>query len=268
MIATRGARFGVAAAACLLAAGAVAVGLIGCNAEKMPTLKEGFEKYNARQVEESEAIADKIIAANPNAPTVDEAYYLRGLSRMTRNNRVGAAADLKQAITRTQRNDLKSKAWRALGDLAYDQTRWDEAQKNYEQAIAAGGVSPTVSTYVSFRIGASLQAQGDWSRAANWFGRVVAGDVDPSQKELKDRALARMHATGYTLQFGAFIDAARARELVSQLKTGGIAASIIGDAREGQVLYLVQAGAFRTMADATQARDGISAKFPLVTIVP
>ena len=113
--------------------------LLGCNTEKVPTLKEGFDKYNARQVEESEAIADKIIAANPNAPTVDEAYYLRGLSRMTRNNRVGAAADLKEAIARSQRTDLKAKAWRALGDLAYDQTKWDEAQKNYEQAIAVGG---------------------------------------------------------------------------------------------------------------------------------
>ncbi len=239
--------------------------------EKIPTLKEGFAQYNARQVEQSEASADKIIAADPQAPTVDEAYYLRGLSRMTRGNHIGAAADFQTAISKTVRPDLKAKAWRALGDIAFDQIQWADAQKDYESALAAGAATPANSAsanYLNYRIGACQQAQGDWTRAAASFGRVIAADNDPAQKEIKDRALARMHATNYSLQFGAFVDAAKARELVAQLKAAGLAAVIPVDVREGQVLYLVQSGSYHTMNQAAKARDALSARYPLVTIVP
>lgn len=247
---------------------AMGLALAGCpETEKPITLKDGFEKYNARQVEESEAIADKLIVANPQSPTIDEAYYLRGLSRMTRGNKIGAAADFKVAIGKTVRSDLKSKAWRALGDMAYEQSQWSEAQKDYEAAIAAGGMNAATLPYLNYRIGASLQAQGEWSRAALWLGRA-ATTTDPAAKEYKDQAMARMSATAYKLQFGAFIDAAKARELATQVKTAGMPADVVADVREGQVLYLVQAGAYRTMAEATGARDGVSARYPVVRIVP
>ena len=240
--------------------------LLGCQPEaKKATLSDGFAKYEARQLEESESIADRYIA-NPDAATVAEAYYLRGLTRMTRGNRVGAAEDLHNAIAKTERTDLKSKSWRSLGDIDFDQAKWAEAEKEYQTALSAGGANPATASYLNYRIGVSLQARGEWPSSVAWFGRVVA--TDSSDPTLKERSLARMHASAYALQFGAFQDAARARELVAQLKAAGLNATIPVDVRDGQLLYLVQSGSFKTMAEVSAAREAVQGKYPLVAIVP
>src|SRR4051812_45874659 len=121
------------------------------------SLKSGFARYSANQPAEAESIADSFITANPNAPTVDEAYYLRGLARMARNNRLLATADLRMAISKTARPDLKGKAYRALGDLSAEQLQWADAQKNYEASLATAAMSAPNVTYLNFAIGACMQ---------------------------------------------------------------------------------------------------------------
>jgi tetratricopeptide (TPR) repeat protein len=230
------------------------------------SLKVGFTLYAANQPDEAGAIADRFIRNNPTAPTLDEAYYLRGLARMARSNRNQAAEDLKQAISKTSRADLKGKAYRALGDIASEQNQWGEAQKNYEAALGAGAMPPANGAYLNFGIGAALQAQGQWSNAERYFARVVAAKNDPDREA---KALARMYLTAYTLQLGAFKDAANARNKVSQLQSASVTAKIQTDQRGGETWYLVQAGSYSTWSQAAAARDQLQARLPdMVVIVP
>jgi len=230
------------------------------------SLRAGFARYSDNQAEEAEGIADRFITANPNADTVDEAYYLRGLARMSRGNRGPAAADLRTAISKTKRADLKGKAYRALGDIAKELLQWPESQKDYEDSLATGAMSAANVTYLNYGIGVALQAQGQWAQARPYFVRVAAADNDA---ERKVKALARMDVTAFTLQYGAYKDANNARNKVAQLKTAGVNAAMASEMRASEVWFLVQAGAYHTFAEAAAAREQMRTKLAdVVVIVP
>ena len=244
--------------------------LAACAGPDAASLQDGFKKYVAQQPLESEAIADRYLAANPNAPDIDQAYYLRGISRMTRGNRAAAASDLRLALTKTTRADLRSKAHRALGDMAYDQQQWPDALKSYQAALDNLTLDPASVTYLNYRMGATLQCQGDWTRATDWFAKVVAARNDPT---LTDPALRRMHATSFSIQFGAFQDVAGAQALAGKLRTANIVPIITNEPRtdarnQAQIWYLVQSGSFPTWTEALIARDRARTKFPAAIIVP
>ena len=244
--------------------------LAGCTSADSSSLQDGFKKYVAQQPVESEAIADRYLAANPSAPDIDQAYYLRGISRMTRGNRAGAIPDLHTAITKTTRADLRSKAYRALGDMAYDQQQWPDAIKNYQAALDNLTLDAASVTYLNYRMGETLQCQGEWTRSEPWFARVVAARNDPT---LTDPALRRMHATGFAIQFGAFQEVAGAQALAAQLRAAGIAPLITNETRtdarnEARIWFLVQSGSYPNWAEALKARDGARSKFPAAMIVP
>jgi tetratricopeptide (TPR) repeat protein len=232
---------------------------------KTKSLAEGAVLYESRQLEEAESIADRYITANPSGSEIAEAYYLRGLCRFTRGSRPLAATDFQQALERTSRGDLKVKAHRALGDIAFESQDWPAAQKHYEAAFAGGpGLNAASITSLQYRMGVCLQSQGLWQQATAWFGKVAANADDL----IKDRAVARMYVDHFALQFGAFQDPANARNLVAELRTAGVTAAIESDLRDGQFLYLVRSGSYTDWAAAAAARDQLMTKYPLLTIVP
>jgi len=244
--------------------------LAACAGPDAASLQDGFKKYVAQQPVESEAIADRYIAANPGAPDIDQAYYLRGISRMTRGNRAAASADLRLALTKTTRADLRSKACRALGDMAYDQQQWPDALKDYQAALDNLALDAASVTYLNYRMGEALQCQGDWTRSAPWFAKVVAARNDPT---LTDPALRRMHAASFSIQFGAFQEVAGAQSLAAKLRIANIVPIITNETRtdarnQTQIWYLVQSGSYPTWTEALIARDRARTKFPAAIIVP
>ena len=60
-------------------------------------------------------------------------------------------------------------------------------------------------TAINYRIGICQQAVGQWDPAKAWFIKVITANNDAA---LKERAVARMPATHFALQFGAFQAAA------------------------------------------------------------
>ena len=170
------------------------------------------------------------------------------------------------ALAKTKRADLRCKANRALGDIAYDQQQWADAVKSYQTALDNPPMQPVAATYLNYRIGAALQCQGEWTRAVTWFAKVVAAANDPA---LTDRAVRRMHATSFSLQYGAFSDPAGARALQARLQAAGIPATITSEIRVGNKLwYLAQSGLYANWTEATAARERVLAKFPAAVIVP
>jgi tetratricopeptide (TPR) repeat protein len=232
------------------------------------SLQEGYALYGARKLDQSEAVATKFIEKNPDSPNVDEALYLRALSRLSRGgsvNRVQAAEDLRQAIARTQRPDLKAKAYRALADIDFDAMKWKEAREGYEKAMAGAPAKGPLMSYLDYRIGACYQAVGEWDKSRPYFQKVAADNADAY---LVERSVVRMYAQSYALQFGAFQEGPKAAELVNALKGNGIAATIVSEMREGKLLYMVRSGSYKTWAEADGQRDRMLARYPLVTIVP
>jgi tetratricopeptide (TPR) repeat protein len=244
--------------------------LVACTNTDTFLLRQGFQFYSAQQIDQAEAAATRFITENPNAPEIDQAYYLRGISRLTRGNNPAAASDLRLAIQKTSRPDLRSKAYRALGDLAYDQNQWPDALNDYQYALNNPALDPTSANYLHYRIGAVLQAQGQWTQAESWFAKVVTARRDPA---LTDRALQRMHAKAFALQYGAFQDPQSAQALAAQLRQDNIPAVVVTEARtdprsDPTVWYLVQSGSYPNYVAATAARNQILPQIPVTVIVP
>lgn len=250
--------YALACCACLL--------LAGCATTETETdsLQTGFAKYAANQPDDAAAIADRFITAHPDAATVDEAYYLRGLARMARNKRNAAIEDFKKAIARTTRADLKGKAFRALGELAAEQNQWADVQQNYQAALDTKALSPANVTHLNYGLGAALQAQGQWEKAQPYFRRVL---IDKNDPERETKALARMNLTAFSLQFGAFKDVTNARTKVTQLQNAGVTAKIVPEQRGSDLWYLVQSGTYGTWSQAAAAREQYQAKSADVLVI-
>lgn len=235
------------------------------------SLENGFTQYSNRQFDQAQSAADGYIQKNPDADNIDEAYYLRGLSRLSKGlpaDRSAATQDLQIAIEKTKRDDLKVKAYRALGDLAFDANRWQQAADNYQKSLDSGNAGS--DAYVQYRIGACLQSLGQWDRAKPYFQRVASLNTDPA---LTQRSISRMNASSFSLQFGAFRDSPKAADFIKQLKTPPagtppITAAITTELRDGHLIYLVRSGTYPTYDEATAARSRLLAKYPTVTIFP
>lgn len=227
-------------------------------------LDDGFNSYTLRNFDASERAADEFIRKTPNDPTVGEAYYLRGVSRLGRGDRQGASADLAAAIAKSDRTDLKAKAHRALGDLAFDAQNWPEAVKQYQNAMRYLPAEKRAPIVV-FRTGSALQAQGKWIESKPYFQKVLTLDAEPFWKE---RAANRLKADCYTLQFGAYRDTTNAATTAKTLKKQGLDPQIVHEVRDGQLMFFVRCGEFSTYSDADDARTKLLPRNPLVTIVP
>jgi tetratricopeptide (TPR) repeat protein len=235
----------------------------GPTASDRKNLSDAYSAYAARDFAGTENAATSYIQKQPTADNVDEAFYLRGLARYGRADRVGAAADLHNAVDRTKRSDLKYKAYMTLGDIAFDQNQWDEAAADYRKAIASA-VGITVEPRVEFRLGVALQSLGQWDSARAHLALVAAS----RDAALAERARERMGAKAFSLQFGAFKEGARAGELVRQLRSAGINAAASSEMHNGQLVFVVRSGAYTTLADADNARKRVADKYPNAVVVP
>lgn len=236
------------------------------------SLQAGYSDYASHRLDQAQSAADSYIQKNPSAPNVDEAYYLRGIARLSRgspSDKAAAGADLQAAITKSSRDDLKAKAYRALGDLAFENQSWQQAVEHFEKSLDHVPASQG-DAHLQYYLGASLQNLGQFERARPCFDRVIALNTDPL---LVQRSLTRRSATSFSLQFGAFREQSNAAELVKQLKAapaphGPINASITTELRDGQLRYFVRSGSYGTFDLASAASTALLPKYPRITIVP
>ena len=242
---------------------ALLVSACGPTPEDLKNLNDAYVNYAARDFVGTETHAGAYIEKQPTADNVDEAVYLRGLARYGRGDRVGAVPDLQKAIEHSRRADLKYKACMTLGDIAFDQNHWEEAAGDYQKAIASA-VGVTAEPRLEFRLGAALQAIGQWDSARAHLALVAASQ----DAALAQRARERMDAKAFALQFGAFKEGARAGELVRQVRAAGINAAATSEMHNGQLVFVVRSGSYTTLADAENARKRVGGKFPGAVVVP
>lgn len=238
-------------------------------------LADGFDQYAAHRFVAAQTTADDYVKKFPEDRQIDEAYYLRGLCRMGRSDKTGATADLRQAITKTQRIDLKAQSYRALGDMAFDAKLFDQAVTNYRESLAQYQIASkmeksnapviTGESRVVFRLGASMQGIGQWEAARPYLQQVAQSSNDPALKQL---AQSRLLASSFYLQFGVFTELLRAQGKLAQLKSQGINALITNEMRDGKLIFVLRMGAYPTYAQAQMALNQVKDKQRQTLILP
>lgn len=228
------------------------------------SLRNGFDQYAGRRYDQAETAAAHYLQKYPQDPNVDEAYYLRGMARMGKGDLPAAAQDLHTAITRSQRNDLKAKSYRALGDMAFDAQRWEQAIDYYGRALPFYPPSQR-EPMVLYRLGSAEQNLGLWVAAKPHFQQAAQLLKDPA---LRQRAMNRANATAFSLQFAAFASQANAQAEARRLQSLGVRATIVPEFNDRSLIYTIRAGIYRDFASADEARRQLLPRFPAVRVAP
>ena len=239
--------------------------LAGC-AQQHPgkTLSAGFSQYQQGSYASSNATANEYIQKYAHNPNVDEAYYLKGISCEARGDIAGAEAAYRAAIACSKRPDLTAKSYRSLGDMAYMKHSYSAAVTYYEASISADpNLAP--GAWLLFRLGASLQCEGQWGTARIYFARLLQDFPTSPPAQF---ALERINMTHFALQYAAFTVLTAASREAAYLHMQRIPAVVVPSEVGGRWLYMVQSGDYPTWAMATAEQMVLKRRFAQVIVVP
>ena len=237
----------------------------GCAAPpSMLNLNTGYQDYRATDYVAASGVANQFITQNPTSAALDEAYYLRAISREARGNLTGAAADYRRAISLSHRPDLLGKSYKALGDMAFVKSEYAAAATDYLNSLHLDPAAAP-DPLMLFRVATSLQNTGHWNQARTYYAQLAGGFP---QSPLATVAMSRMALTHFAIQYGAYIYSQPAWAEVNALKNQGIAAVVLMQVSKGRRFFVVQSGQYPTYADALAARQKIAVANPQAIVSP
>jgi len=228
-------------------------------------LQSGYDLYEAGQDAETVIKLDEFLSDSANSSRADEAFYLRGMVALRRNDLERAKSDLKKAVSHTRNKQLRGRARVGLGDIAFAQGDTDLSEKRYRQGLTHLERSDQLSGHAHYRLGCLLQRKGLWDDADAHFDRVLyvfAGT------ELAERAARRTHCVTWTIRTGVFgensIADAEAKELCAKDFAGRTDAMIL----DGELVFAVQVGKFPTRQEAITELEGVRRLRGRAAVVP
>ncbi len=235
----------------LLLAGSAA--LPACNGPISPQardlLQNGLDTYNRGDDRATLERMNEFIDQHGEGPGADEAYYLRGLSRYRTGDRDGAEKDLRQALDRTARKDLRIGALKALGDLSYDNGQMSGAEDFYNKALDIQPHAEHPADEIFYRLGCALQRMGRWRDADVPFSRL---NYYFEGSDLAQRADQRVFSRAWMVQAGAFRAGANARNVRDKLLKRNFPVEAKPSIIEGNLHYLVLVGRYTRYKQASQ----------------
>ena len=228
--------------------------VVGCNGGKLSPeaqrqLQLGVTSYEQGNIDQSIQRLDTFLAEYGGLRNADEGYYYRGLAHYELGHVNQANRDFTEALDRTRRADMRSRARLALGVLAYDEGDMTTAEGQLRKSLEGLDRSQPPTDRILYHLGASLQRLGQWDEADRYFNELIRSF--PSTK-LASQASRRVHAGYWTVQVGAFRNADGARTLVSQLRSGGHDAFQWPEHLDGEMHYFVRVGKHQTYAAAAE----------------
>ncbi len=242
-----------------------AVLISGCAAPpSMLNLNTGYQDYRTSDYVAASGVANQFIRQNPGSAALDEAYYLRAISREARGNLIGAAADYHQAIALSHRPDLLGKSYKALGDMAFVKSDYAAAATDYLNSLHLDPAAAP-DPLMLFRVATALQNTGHWNQARTYYAQLAGGFP---HSPLAAVAMSRMALTHFAIQYGAYIYSQSAWAEANALKSQGIAAMVLMQVSQGRRLFVVQSGHYLTYADALAARQRIAVTNPQAIVSP
>ena len=235
-----------------------AAAVVGCNGPKKLTpegerlLQQGKDAFDRGDDAAAIARMDRFVTDNVGMVGVDQAYYYRGRAKYRGKDLPGAAADMDQAVARTEDDGLRASARIVLGDIAYDRGQMASAAESYGQALDEIPLGKKPADHALFRLGCTLQRQGKWVQADLRFDRLIY--LFPKSK-VAALAGRRIRGVAWTVQVGAYRKKSRADQAAAALRADRLAAEVRPILQEGRPLFLVQAGRF-------QGYDQAAARLP------
>ena len=232
------------------AALAALVSAVGCT-ELSPDAKRllltAQERYERRQYREATERANRFLAAHADRPEAAEALYVRGLTRLRQKQREPARSDFRNALARSERDDLTARLQAQLGLFAADDKQWAAAVRHFEFAIDdLPDAAPTGE--ILYCYGRALQRIGRWPEARIQFAKILHFHrSSPAVKKARRQNSWKQHH--FSIQCGAFSSRGRADRDANTLRSDGLSAT----ARNDGALWRVYVGQYATYAEATRA---------------
>ncbi len=223
---------------------------IGCETASPPSLQQAYADHAAGRHAQACAAASRV-AASHSGRVGEEAAYLAGQACA----KVGKTAEAERHLIRATRSGDRTLAGQAMAELGllYERTkRYDRAAPMFEQAAAR--LTGRDKAHAYLHAGIAQQRLGQWDRARR---NLTLARASSSDATIRQQADARLNATGYTIQVGAFSDSANAQRLARSV--AGRATSLgygpprIARSPDGKLLR-VQVGRFQTLVQADAAR--------------
>ncbi len=241
-----------------------AMGLLasaGCNNELSPhsqqQLAAARAAYQAGDDKTVLSLMDQFLQDNYRPARGEQGYYLRGLSRYRQQDIKGARADLEQVAGGSKDAQLRGQAFKALGDICYDQDDFPTAAEMYRQALDNLAESASPADAARFRLGVCLQRLGQWSQADLQFSRLMF--LFP-KGEAASAAGQRIHATAWTVHVQSFSQKSGADVLAMELRIKSISGVVVEPiSAEGGMMFAVRVGRFAGYEQATEQLDAIRA---------
>lgn len=221
------------------------------------------KKQYGRVIEDANAI----LKEGENTPAAASAYYLRGVARAMSNQRAAGYQDLQKAVGLAGEDD--EVAWRSysmIGVMSFEDEKWPAAAAAFASAEARKPDNPPLD-FILYRLGQSLERCGRWSDAQAVFRRIV---YELPKGNYSDAALRRIETKPdyFAIQCGVFAERRYADKLLAELKSGGLAARIQPEKREGTPHYVVLVGRYASWAEATRNLPGVMRYVPKALIWP
>ena len=214
-------------------------------------IRQADRAYRYAQYEKSDRIASSVISAHSEELVGAEARYLRGLSRLRQGDRQAAQNDFLAALRRCEHRPLEVLLWVQLGNLAFDEQRYETAARCYQHAT--GDLPANIpADKVWYRCGVSLQRSGDFTGAREAFARLLAEHPASLLASSARRKLA-WRADHFSVQCGAFSTEESARLAARKLRQDGVKAGVTRRDLRTTLPYVVLTGRFRNFDAAELA---------------
>jgi tetratricopeptide (TPR) repeat protein len=235
---------------------AAAAGIAGCGRPLPPPAAENLHQaLTAYEQGDDAAVIDRtsqIIANFSRSPETAEAYYLRALARIRRDDAAGGQQDLQKALALARRDDLAARAHLALGLLADTRGDPNAARQQYVAAVerfACVGGCCDAHEEALCRLGLLLQTQGEFLEADRYFDRLLH-----LYCQGRWSALARQQIRGqaWTLRAGSFSSLDEARQKREELEKAGREAQVV-PVHCPDVSFEVRVGRYKTYQEAQVA---------------
>jgi tetratricopeptide (TPR) repeat protein len=228
-------------------------------ASKLSSARKAYDEGDySKSYRESQA------AMRAGGGVSDEAAYLAGLSAYQLQDLVVAERNL-QIASRSQNPSIANDATALLGMTYAQREEYESALRCYlESSTRMKGQERANAFYYA---GVTQQKLGRWEGARVNLNQALRESRDADFKKLVSAALK---TTGYTLQFGAFLDPSKAsksaQELAKSVADEGLPSPRIVRATDakGREMSLVQVGSFSSYSAASAMRRHFDEYSPLI----
>ncbi len=145
----------------------------------------------------AESTLSEYLAFGLDQPAADDALIKRGLARQRQGNPEGAIEDYDALLAGFEDSTHRLQAEFERGQALVELERWDDAEASFTVVLAQGEDS-RFAPHAMNHLGVISQRNGDFSQAAEWFGRAGAsGGEELEVQALYERGRALLAAREY-----------------------------------------------------------------------